>query len=229
MALVESGRFILIDCAGNAVVRIEEAGLNILDLSDLILTHYHPDHISGVPLLLMDSWLLGRKKPLNIHGLTYTLDKVKNQMENFGWDDWPNFFPVHFHALPEQEMTPVIADDDWNIFASPVRHMIPNIGLRIEFKESKKVIAYSCDTAPCQEVIRLAKHAEVLIHEASGDFSGHSSAYQAGEIASTAEVKQLYLIHYDSRTKNPQSLKIEAQSAFNTNVSLAEDLGVINF
>ena len=44
-------------------------------------------------------------------------------------------------------------------------------------------MAYSCDTEPCDEVIRLSEGVDVLIHEATGESLGHSSARQAGEIA----------------------------------------------
>jgi len=64
MALVGDERLVLIDCVNNPIVRLRKAGLDVEDITDLLLTHFHPDHVSGVPLLLMDLWLLGRKKEL---------------------------------------------------------------------------------------------------------------------------------------------------------------------
>mgnify|MGYP001070388108 CR=1 FL=1 len=86
--------------------------------------------------------------------------------------------------------------DEFKITASPVHHMVPTIGIRVEVKRTKKVLAYSCDTEPCEQTVRLAGGADILIHEAGGATFGHSSAEQAGEIASKAEVETLYLIHY---------------------------------
>src|SRR5260370_8039463 len=74
--------------------------------------------------------------------------------------------------------------------------MIPTIGIRVEAKKPAKVLAYSCDTEPCEQTVRLAEGADILIHEAGGASFGHSSAEQAGEIATKAEVGKLYLIHY---------------------------------
>jgi ribonuclease Z len=145
-------------------------------------------------------------------------------MESYEWGTWPNFFPVDFHVIPSQEMTPVLECDDWHIYASPVKHMIPSIGFRIEFKQGGKVVAYSGDTSPCSEVIRLADQADILIHETSGNLNGHSSADQAGEIASAAKAKHLYLIHYDTRLTEPQSLIDKARSSFDATITLAEDL-----
>ena len=74
--------------------------------------------------------------------------------------------------------------------------MIPTIGIRVECKKPGRVLAYSCDTEPCEQTVRLSEGADILIHEAGGASFGHSSAEQAGEIAAKAEVGKLYLIHY---------------------------------
>ena len=83
---------ILIDCGSNPTVRLEQANISYDSITDLILTHFHPDHISGAPLMLMNMWLLGRKKPLRIHGLAHCLDNFTKLMQAYEWDQWPNFF-----------------------------------------------------------------------------------------------------------------------------------------
>jgi len=229
MALVGSERIVLIDCVSNPIVRLPEAGLEFDRLTDIILTHFHPDHVSGVPLLLMDMWLLGRKLPLNIYGLAYTLDRVEKLMEFYDWATWPHFFPVSFNRLPAAEMTPVLTTDEFRIFASPVHHLVPNIGLRVEFLDSNKTLAYSCDTEPCEEVVKLASGADVLIHESSGATLGHTSAEQAGEIARRAEVGSLYLIHYPTRDLDPEKLVPEAKKKYPGPVALARDFMTLEF
>jgi ribonuclease Z len=228
LALLGHNRTLLIDCVNSPIVRLERAGVNLDTLTDLILTHYHPDHVSGVPSLLMGMWLLGRTKPLNIYGLKHTLKRVKAMMKAYDWQTWPRFFPVLFTTVPEQTMTLVLEQEEWRIFSSPVNHMIPNIGLRIEFLQ-KKVVAYSSDTEPCPAVIQLAQGAEVLIHEAAGNSPGHTSPAQAGEIAQEANVKSLYLIHYPAREARSESLIAEAASTFDGQVVLAEDFMKLEF
>src|SRR5512137_873947 len=152
MVLVGQDRTVLIDCPNNPIRRLKKAGVELDDLSDLVLTHFHPDHVGGVPNFLMDLWLMGRKQPLVIHGLQHTLDRIESLMGFYGWTEWPGFFPVSFHRLPEQTMMPVLECEDFHIFASLVRHFIPDIGLRIEFPASGKVLAYSSDTEPCPQV-----------------------------------------------------------------------------
>ncbi len=223
MALVGQNRLLLIDCANNPIVRLSQAGLNVHDLTDLLLTHFHPDHVSGVPSLLMNCWLLGRKDPLHIYGLAHTLERVQKVMEFYEWSNWPDFYPVYFHVLLDRELFPALENPEFRIFTSPVCHMVPCIGLRIEFPTSSRVIAYSCDTEPCPQVVRLAAQADLLIHEASGASVGHSSAAQAGEIAHQAGVKALYLVHYPTGDFDPRPLVEQAGQSFPGPVTLAED------
>lgn len=229
MAVTGRNRTLLIDCVSNPIVRLNQAKISLDSLTDVLLTHFHPDHVSGVPLLLMGMWLLGRRKPLDLYGLAHTLDRIEKLMVFYGWEHWPNFFPVIFHRLPAVEMTPVLENEEFRVFSSPVKHLIPTIGVRVEFLQSKKAMAYSCDTEPCQQVVRLAAGTDVLIHEAAGASKGHSSAAQAGEIARQAQTSCLYLIHYPTRGYPAGSLLEQAREAFGGEVTLAEDFMEIGF
>ena len=229
LAVVGQKYSVLIDCVSNPIVRIQQAGLSLDRLDNVILTHFHPDHVSGVPLLLMNMWLLGRKTALHIYGLDHTLDRVEDLMNLYDWSGWPNFFQVIFHRLPQEEMTPVLSNEEFRILASPVRHLIPTIGLRIEFVESGKTAAYSCDTEPCPQVTRLAEGVDVLIHEATGASPGHSSAGQAAGIARQAEVESLYLIHDPTRQVDQKTLIKEAEDVFLGKIVLAEDFMELAF
>ena len=226
LAIIGEDHQILIDCVGNPVVRLRQAGIEIDKLTDIFLTHFHPDHISGVPSLLMSMWLLGRRDPLNIYGLHHTLDRIEKLMGFYEWDQWPDFFPIIFHRLPAETMTLAMQCDELTIFTSPVEHLIPTIGLRIESHHTGKVLAYSCDTQPCNAVVELAAKADVLIHEATGQFQGHSSASQAGSIAAQAEVGSLYLVHYNPED---EALETQAQKRFSGPVTRAEDFMNIEF
>jgi len=80
-------------------------------------------------------------------------------------------------------------------------------------------VVYSGDTAPSEEVRRLAYRATVLIHEATvaqdleadANQWGHSSARQAAELASAAEVSTLFLTHFSARYKELEPLESEAR------------------
>ena len=229
MALVGDGRLVLIDCVNNPIVRLRKAGLEVDNITDLILTHFHPDHVSGVPLLLMDLWLLGRKDELRIYGLDYTLDRLETMMGLYGWEAWPDFFPVKLIRIEEEDMTLVQEHEQWRIFSSPVQHIIPNIGLRIEFPASGKVFAYSGDTEPCQQVIQLADKADILVHEATGETWGHSDASHAGKIAEKSNASKLFLIHYPNGRFKDENLLSRAAEEYSGPVQLAEDFMEFSF
>lgn len=215
---------VLIDCNGRPLVNLKKASIEIDELTDMILTHFHPDHVGGVPNLMMASWLAGRKVPLRIYGLHHCLERIEDLMTAFHWDEWTGFFPVAFHHLPEREGVFVLENEDFHITASPVRHYVPTIGLRVLAKETGFSFAYSSDTVACPETVRLAYGADLLIHEASGDEPlGHSSAAQAGAIAAEAGVKQLGLIHYPVWNTDTSHLVPAAKTTFDGNVFLCND------
>ena len=229
LALIGEERTILVDCVNNPILRLRHIGVDCNDLTDLILTHFHPDHVSGVPLLLMNLWLLGRQKLLNIYGLRHTLDRLEEMMDLYDWSDWPNFFSVNFHPLRSEEKVLVLESKEFRISASPVKHLQPTIGLRIESPQSGKTIAYSCDTEPCPQVVGLASGVDLLIHEASGSFKGHTSASQAGEIALEAGAGALCLIHYPTGNYNYHELVAQAGKVFKGEVFMAEDFMELEF
>jgi ribonuclease Z len=229
IVVVGEKRTILIDCPNSPILRLQKVGVDFNDLSDLVLTHFHPDHVSGVPQLLMNMWLMGRLPPLNIYGLQHTIDRIETLMGLYNSTQWPGLFPVRFYRLPEEPLFSVIDCDEFRLFATPTQHFIPTIGLRIEFVQSNKVLAYSSDTEPCRQILQLAKNADVLVHESTGALPGHSSAMQAGEAARLAKVGSLYLIHYPTGQFASGSLVAEARQRFDGPVTLAEDYMVLDF
>lgn len=220
--VVEMGnRLVLVDCGGNPVARMQQAGIDPLSISDLIVTHFHPDHVSGFSLLLMDLWLMGRENVLNIYGLADVLKRAEQMMELFDWRTWGGFYPVNFHPLPSSEKVLLFETEDISVVASQTCHMVPSIGIRFQCADG--AICYSSDTGPCEALVRLAEGVDVLIHEASGRSHGHSSPAQAGEIAQKANAKTLVLIHYPPDIDYKRSIA-EARKNFAGEVMIAEDL-----
>lgn len=222
LAILSGDKTVLVDCAGNPLARMKQAGIELDSIDDLILTHFHPDHVYGVPMLIMGMWLLKRKKPLTVHGLKRTLSRLRQTMKLYDWENWPGFYSVNFHEIPARPGEKVLETPDIRIFSSPVVHLIPTIGLRIEFIPEKRSAAYSCDTEPCSSVMKLAQGVDVLIHESMGEGKGHTSPQQAGEIAAKSGAKQLYLIHYPVSIPGDEWIK-RAGFAFSGPTTLAED------
>jgi ribonuclease Z len=221
----DRGSLVLVDCGSNPLTKLPRFGIHYENVADMILTHFHPDHVSGVPILLMQMWLLGRKNPLQVYGLHHCLSRVEDMMVAFAVKTWPGFFPVHFHRVPERDDMLVLDNDDFRITSWPTRHFIPTIGLRIEVKTTGTVVGYSCDTEPIPNIVALAQDADLLLHESAGAGFGHSSAAQAGEIAAEAGARRLMLIHYNVWNTDPHPLIEEARATFAGPVELAGDNG----
>lgn len=229
MALVYAQGVVLIDCGGMPTIRFTEAGISPNRITDIILTHFHPDHVSGVPLLLMNMWLMGREQPLRIYGLHHTLERMEDLMGFYHWEDWPDFFEVSFHRLPELESVTVLERNNFVISSSPVCHIVPTIGLRIDCPANRYRVVYSSDTEPCDSLLNLARGADVLIHEATGPSRGHSSAEQAAVLAAQAGVRKLYLVHYPTRDRDDLSILEAAKKKFTGSIEYALDLMCIRF
>lgn len=228
--LVESGnRVVLVDCPGTPMVRVTQAGVDPNTITDIILTHFHPDHVSGFASLLMGMWLVGRKAPVNIYGLESTIERAAKMLDLFYWKQWSGIYPVNFVPVPAEERAVLWEDADLSAYASPVPHLIPTIGLRFELAGGRHVLAYSSDTEPSQSVRRLAEGADVLIHEAAGSGTGHTSPEKAGEIAAQAGVGALYLIHYPPQLITPEVLLDRASQTFRGPVFVAKDFMTIEF
>ena len=78
------------------------------------------------------------------------------------------------------------------------------------------------------QTVRLAEGADVLIHEAAGASFGHSSAEQAGEIATKAEVGRLYLIHYPTGRFAKGDIAAEASKTYKGEIIVATDFMTID-
>lgn len=225
--LVEtSKRVVMIDCGNHPVVKLAKAGLEINAITDLVITHFHSDHVGSLPLLLMDMWLKKRRTPLRIYGLDYTIERMRALMDLFDWQKWTDMFPVEFIRLSDSVETSLFSDDCLKMYSMPVKHLIPNVGVRMEFPARRYIIAYSSDTEPCDNVISLARHADVLIQESAGEAKGHTSPAKAGELAAEAGVKRLVMIHYDPNIPEQQMIQ-EAARSFDGRIDLARDWMVL--
>ena len=57
----------LIDCGANPIRQLQRLNVPLASIDRLILTHSHPDHTSGFPLLVEMLWLAGRRVPVPVH------------------------------------------------------------------------------------------------------------------------------------------------------------------
>lgn len=195
LALQGEGSHLLVDCGGDAAERLTTAGVDLKRLSALVLTHGHPDHIGGFPLLFQKLWLAKRSQPLPIRGPEEALARARALLGCFDTSGWKGLPPLEWQAVEPREGAAVWSDAEWRITAAPGRHgRTPSIGVRAEWNGGG-AIAYSSDTEACPEIARLGRGAAILVHEATGEFAGHSTAEGAAGIAREAGAERLVLVH----------------------------------
>ena len=84
-------------------------------------------------------------------------------------------------------------------------------------KPGLKVI-YSGDTKPCENVVKISKNAELLIHDGTfleeEEGKAHADVKQAAKVAEKAKVKQLIITHISRRYTDPKEVETEVRKHF---------------
>jgi len=199
--------FIVLD-AGNGFYKLDRY-INKEKPIYLFLSHFHLDHIIGLHIL--DKFIF--KQGISIYGQKGTkniLKKVINEPFTKSFKELS--FNIDVHEIPEGiDRLPFL------VKSKPLIHSSLCLGYRFEFKE--KIIAYCPDTGFCQNAIKLAENADLLITECSyksgqqSDSWPHLNPEDAARIAKKARVKKLVLTHFDANNYKDMNERIKAQRA----------------
>jgi ribonuclease Z len=224
LALRGPGSTVLIDCGSNAVRALQRMGVPLQSLERLVLTHSHPDHIGGFALLVEMLWQAGRRQPLPVHGPDDALDVARRAFAQWDTSGWQGLFALEWNPVPLAIGAPVAAGVDFALSAAPGRHSVPVIGLRAHDRHSGHTLAYSADGEPSDGILELARGVDLLVHEATGVFAGHSTAPGAAQLALTAGARRLVLVHLAPQRPELAEEHRQAEALFGGPVLLAEDL-----
>jgi ribonuclease Z len=195
MLALESGESVLVvDCGGDVVQRLLTAGLEPERIEMLFVTHEHPDHVGGFPLFMEKIWLAGRRRPIVVSGPDAALAQARRCWESFSTDSWEGVPQIRWTPVPMEEGATVLTDATWRVTAAPAEHGPPTLGVRVE-AVGGGTVAYSADSGPSSAIERLAAGADILVHEAGGDFPGHSTVEEAAGVAAAAAAARLVLVH----------------------------------
>jgi len=218
----------LVDCADSPIGRLEQAGLNPLDVQGVIITHFHPDHVYGLPAYFLGLFLLTVETdhvwptPLTIYAHPEVLPQVQAFLGVFATQSWFAEVPLSFQAVPPEVGALVTENADFIITSAPSAHSITSIALRFTARKSGRAFTYSSDTSPCEAVETLAQGATLLFHEATDSSRGHTRPAAAGALAERAAAERLVLIHYPTTAAAMSHALTAAHKTFNGNVTLAK-------
>lgn len=230
LALRGASSTVLIDCGSNPIRQLQRLRVPLNSVERVILTHSHPDHTSGFALLVEMLWLAGRRKPLPVHGPADAIDVVRrafSQWDTSGWEGLPELL---WEVVPLEMRAQVAVGADFEITAAPGEHGgAPVIGIRAQDLKGGGVVAYGADGRPSPGVRALAQGADILVHEATGDYPNHSTAEGAAELAKAAGAKKLVLVHLAPLENDLEAQKQSAQTIFGGDVYLGRDLDVYDF
>jgi ribonuclease BN (tRNA processing enzyme) len=226
---------VLIDAGRGVVRQLSRLGVPLSQLNRLLITHHHYDHIGELHDLILTSWLLGRKEPLNIYGPPETkriVDALLTQVYDKDIEFRLSGEPVNgsFPPVPVTEvMSGLVCETDrYRIvservdhgdglaFSEAFRRRWNCLGFRFECKDG--IIAFSGDTVDCDGLQRLAADADILVqccYLARSEIVGEAlervarytlaSADTIAAIATRARVRNLVLTHF--RRKSPELLE----------------------
>jgi ribonuclease Z len=256
--LVRAGSEVLLFDAGRgATQRLWQMRVPLGAVTALFLTHLHSDHVVGLPDLWLTSWLPtafgARTSPLQVLGPAGTREMTAALRSAFRWD---------IEARGEEQASKDISFDAKDIREGVVlqrngvkvtafnvehgEHLRPAFGYRVEY--GRRSVVISGDTGPCENLLRFARGADVLVHEvfaAADDLlrrsevarsiaSYHTSPEQAGEIFERVRPRLAVFTHIVQFRLDPSSpppgeeeILARTRSAYSGPLVLGEDLMTI--
>lgn len=176
--LVEAGSVkLLVDAGRGAPIRLWQMRVPMGKIDALLITHYHSDHVSGVPDVWLTGWLQPpfgqRKTPFHVIGPTGAKELMDNLQRAYAADirirtiDEKN--PPEGIAVKVDEFSRdgvVLEKDGVRVTAFEVDHgevIKPAFGYRIDYGGRSVVI--SGDTRFSENVIKHGAGTDLLIHE----------------------------------------------------------------
>jgi ribonuclease BN (tRNA processing enzyme) len=220
--IVCHGTAYVVDCGDGVARQFVTADVPLSTLRHIFLTHQHSDHNADYGNLILLAWTAGLRTRVDTWG-PHPLAKMTELFFDMNAYDIstriadegrvPLVPLVHVHELNRGGL--VMQDENVKVTAALVHHppVVPAFGYR--FDTADRSIVISGDTAPTENLIRLAQGADVLVHDAlypagvdrlaarvpnatalkQSMMSHRTTAEDAGRVASAAGVKTLVLSH----------------------------------
>ncbi|WP_201836583.1 MBL fold metallo-hydrolase [Microvirga zambiensis] len=206
--IVQAGPLTLMFDAGRgSAIRLGQLGIPVGRIDALFLTHFHSDHVVGLPDIFMTGYLGlkslgGRQTPLQVYGPTGTKPLIDGIRQAFSADAKirHNDEKLSFDAMPivahEFEVGVVFEQSGVKVTAFEVdhgEHIKPSIGYQVDY--GGNAVVFSGDTRHSENLISKSQNADLIIHEmaaAPSETNGnpvyqkilghHTSPEEAGDV-----------------------------------------------
>lgn len=183
-AVIAGDRLFIVDAGEGSTRNLAYMGIPAGRIEAIFLTHFHSDHIDGLPPLMLQRWGISRAlTPTPIHGPT-NVDKVVDGFRaayvlDFGYriahhserimppgGSGGKGFPFALPPVGQGDQVVVLEDKGLKVTAFRVNHapVEPAVGYRFDYKGRSIVI--SGDTNVSTSLVAAAKGADILVHEA---------------------------------------------------------------
>jgi ribonuclease BN (tRNA processing enzyme) len=208
-----------VDAGTGTFARLQEH-IDIAKVGAILISHGHPDHFVD----MIPAFYARHYGGLGGPGLPFwSPDGFTDLAALLVSENGRNVMAEAYAFRLAEEMVPFDVGP-FRVTPFAMTHVgVKALGYRIE--AGGVVLAYTGDTGPCEEVVDLARDADVLLAEATYQDSStlmpfHLSARQAGGVAQQAEAQRLVLTHLTPDLDPVISLR-EASEAFDGVVDLA--------
>ncbi len=194
---LDGGRALL-DCGPGATQSLARHGLPWSELTDLVITHFHADHVGALPALFFafkHGLARRRVEPLTVWGPAGTRRLFEGLAGALGEFLLDPGFPTRFVELAPDEEGELTGGARLRTHKTP--HTDESLAVRID--GSAASVAYSGDTGPSDTLGRFFRGSDLLILECSlldeevGD--NHLSPTRVARIAGEARPDALLLTH----------------------------------
>jgi ribonuclease BN (tRNA processing enzyme) len=226
--LLEHEGFRLLVDAGNGSTGMLQRTVGLLDLDAVVISHMHGDHF----LDLITYTYARRYHPdglpgcLPVHGPS---DVETHVASAFGRPVTELLAEVYeFHPVSRAGRIEI---GPFSIDLAPMNHPVETYGMRIA--AGGRTLAYSADSGVSDELVKIAREADVFLCEASyldGEANPpdiHLTGKEAGEHASRADVGRLLLTHLVPWGDRERTLG-EATAAFAGPIDVASTCAVFD-
>jgi ribonuclease BN (tRNA processing enzyme) len=172
---------VLLDAPPSVTLSLRLAGVPPLGIRTVCISHFHGDHIGGLPFLLTEyDSVLHRRDPLQIVGPPGVRARVEEFYELMfpGALGWNTTYERTFVELDENGS---FEADGMRVRARAVVHGDPALGFRLELDGQS--VGYTGDTAWCDAILDLAAGADCLIADCTYPAGrGHPTHLGLGDI-----------------------------------------------